>query len=86
MADRGEYSMMERDIELGVLGEFDDGWALCANTRGEQGVVPLECLDRSQFRQRVSGYMGEGTGDWRMSRRASSLYAATPQGATSARA
>ncbi|KAJ7771660.1 hypothetical protein B0H16DRAFT_1224720, partial [Mycena metata] len=28
-----------------VLAEFDDGWALCANERGEQGVVPLECLE-----------------------------------------
>ncbi|TCD68459.1 hypothetical protein EIP91_010745 [Steccherinum ochraceum] len=69
-----------------VLGEFDDGWALCANTRGEQGVVPLECLDRTQMRQSVSGYMGEGTGDWRMSRRASSLYATSPQGAAAMRA
>ncbi|KAN0133649.1 hypothetical protein V8E53_008373 [Lactarius tabidus] len=31
--------------------EFDDGWALCANTRGEHGMVPLECLEcgRGQF-------------------------------------
>ncbi|EPS98995.1 hypothetical protein FOMPIDRAFT_20270, partial [Fomitopsis schrenkii] len=27
-----------------VLAEYDDGWALCANMRGEQGAVPLECL------------------------------------------
>jgi len=26
--------------------EFDDGWALCSNVRGETGMVPLECLDR----------------------------------------
>jgi hypothetical protein len=31
-----------------VLGEFDDGWALCANSKGEQGMVPLECLDRGE--------------------------------------
>jgi len=31
-----------------VLGEFDDGWALCANNKGEQGMVPLECLDRGE--------------------------------------
>ena len=82
-----------------VLGEFDDGWAYCANGRGEQGMVPLECLDRqpgagqgplqvhhTQQMERASGgsmglgagYMGLGTGDWRMSRRASSLYAAVP--------
>jgi len=29
-----------------VLDAYDDGWALCANIRGEQGVVPLECLQR----------------------------------------
>jgi len=29
-----------------VVSEFDDGWAFCANTRGEQGMVPLECLNR----------------------------------------
>ncbi|KAJ3474796.1 hypothetical protein NLI96_g12250 [Meripilus lineatus] len=108
-----------------VVGEFDDGWALCENGRGEQGVVPLECLDRqtnpragqgpvqhqvpvqSQIQMSMSGrgtpvggynaygngvvgggvgygagqqqgqqgYLGQGTGDWRMSRRASSLYA-----------
>jgi len=29
-----------------VLSAFDDGWALCANIRNEQGVVPLECLQR----------------------------------------
>ncbi|KAJ7286484.1 hypothetical protein C8J57DRAFT_1287779 [Mycena rebaudengoi] len=28
-----------------VLAEYDDGWALCANLRGEQGMVPLECLE-----------------------------------------
>jgi hypothetical protein len=34
-----------------IRTEFDDGWALCANTRGEQGMVPLECLegDGGQF-------------------------------------
>ncbi|KAJ7772933.1 hypothetical protein DFH07DRAFT_952902 [Mycena maculata] len=30
-----------------VLSEYDDGWALCANLRGEQGMVPLECLERT---------------------------------------
>ncbi|KAJ7766654.1 hypothetical protein B0H16DRAFT_369468 [Mycena metata] len=29
-----------------LVAEYDDGWALCANARGEQGMVPLECLDR----------------------------------------
>ena len=31
-----------------VLQEFDDGWALCVNSRGLQGMVPLECLDRQE--------------------------------------
>ncbi|KAH9005011.1 hypothetical protein EDB86DRAFT_2881061 [Lactarius hatsudake] len=33
--------------KLYIRAEFDDGWALCANTRGEQGMVPLECLEGS---------------------------------------
>lgn len=28
-----------------IRAEFDDGWALCANTRGGEGMVPLECLE-----------------------------------------
>jgi len=48
-----------------VLSEFDDGWAFCANGRGEQGMVPLECLDRSDT--------SLVTSDYRNSRRVSSL-------------
>ena len=29
---------------LRVLAEYDDGWGLCVNRMGEQGMVPLECL------------------------------------------
>jgi len=29
---------------LDILSEYDDGWALCINEKGEQGVVPIECL------------------------------------------
>jgi len=29
-----------------VLAEYDDGWALCMNTSGQQGMVPMECLNR----------------------------------------
>ena len=64
-----------------VLTEYDDGWALCQNSHGDQGVVPLECLDRGQGRMSPGHYIGQGTGDWRMSRRASSLYAAQNAGA-----
>lgn len=30
-----------------ILTSYDDGWALCSNMRNEQGVVPLECLQRA---------------------------------------
>ncbi|KAI0705951.1 hypothetical protein BC835DRAFT_1537151 [Cytidiella melzeri] len=60
-----------------LLNEYDDGWVLCANDRGEQGVVPLECLEKTAVpRPSPAGYLGQGTGDWRMSRRASSLNGA----------
>ncbi|KAF7979615.1 hypothetical protein HWV62_41944 [Athelia sp. TMB] len=48
-----------------VLAEYDDGWAMCVNANGEQGMVPTECLDRGTGRI--------GSGDWRASRRVSSL-------------
>lgn len=60
-----------------VLQEYDDGWALCVNGRGVQGMVPLECLDNGDptaaaiADKYVSG--GGGNGDARNSRRASSL-------------
>lgn len=28
-----------------VLAEYDDGWCMCANRHGDQGMVPLECLE-----------------------------------------
>lgn len=61
-----------------VLNEYDDGWALCINARNEQGVVPSECLDRNNapLMKNPGQYLGQGTGDWRMSRRASSLNGA----------
>jgi hypothetical protein len=31
-----------------VLEEYDDGWALCANMRGSQGVVPQDVLQRNR--------------------------------------
>ncbi|KAI0053968.1 hypothetical protein FA95DRAFT_1479519, partial [Auriscalpium vulgare] len=30
---------------LQITSRFDDGWALCTNARGVQGMVPLECLE-----------------------------------------
>ncbi|KAJ3750386.1 hypothetical protein DFH05DRAFT_1409835 [Lentinula detonsa] len=29
---------------LDILQEYDDGWVLCSNSKGETGMVPLECL------------------------------------------
>ena len=33
---------------LNVLAEYDDGWTFCVNERGEQGMVPVECLHREK--------------------------------------
>jgi len=55
---------------LYIRMEFDDGWALCVNTRGNQGMVPLECLEGGGD----DGLAGPSrVRDWRKSRRASSL-------------
>ncbi|KAH8117114.1 hypothetical protein DFH11DRAFT_1470096, partial [Phellopilus nigrolimitatus] len=59
-----------------VVNAYDDGWALCANARGEQGVVPVECLDRSaaQAAPLSVGYGQQESGsDWRNMKRMSSL-------------
>ncbi|KAH7923549.1 hypothetical protein BV22DRAFT_575061 [Leucogyrophana mollusca] len=52
-----------------LLASYDDGWALCANARGEQGMVPQECLERAVQEQP----MYQDQTDWRNMRRASSL-------------
>jgi hypothetical protein len=54
---------------LYIRTEFDDGWALCVNSRGKEGMVPLEC---------VEGGGGQFTGrsELRTMRRASSLNSA----------
>ncbi|KAK0211816.1 hypothetical protein IW262DRAFT_1414595 [Armillaria fumosa] len=57
-----------------ILQEFDDGWALCANGREEQGMVPLECLERLTP---TSG-LPATTSDLRKSARESSLYGLNP--------
>lgn len=53
-----------------VVAEYDDGWALCFNGRGEQGMAPLACLDRgfNSTSQQVNY-------EYRESRRVSSLPA-----------
>ncbi|KAK7038233.1 hypothetical protein R3P38DRAFT_2905144 [Favolaschia claudopus] len=54
-----------------MLSEYDDGWALCKNARGEQGMVPLECLDRGSSGAGLQ--VEEGGSGNRNSRRTSSL-------------
>lgn len=54
-----------------VLAEYDDGWALSFNARGEQGMVPLQCLDRGVG----SGRGFDGDVDMDGMRRVSSLNA-----------
>ncbi|KAH9966531.1 hypothetical protein BC827DRAFT_1176651 [Russula dissimulans] len=58
---------------LYIQREFDDGWALCINTVGKQGMVPLECLEGG------GGQLARvpPVGDWGTTRRASSLTVAT---------
>ncbi|KAF7337871.1 SH3 domain-containing protein [Mycena venus] len=53
-----------------VLSEYDDGWALCKNGRGDQGMVPLECLDQASAPAQT---LQAETQDYRNSRRTSSL-------------
>ncbi|KAG6335481.1 hypothetical protein ID866_3609 [Astraeus odoratus] len=48
-----------------VLNRFDDGWALCEKSGGEQGMVPQECLEQITA--------DPGDVDWRNARRVSSL-------------
>lgn len=54
---------------LYIQTEYDDGWALCANTRGKQGMVPMECLEGEGGQLTAPSHVGS----WRTSRRASSL-------------
>ncbi|KAF8559750.1 hypothetical protein OG21DRAFT_1502977, partial [Imleria badia] len=48
-----------------IVEQYDDGWDLCANVRGERGMVPRECLEHAPIDQPDVG--------WRNVRRASSL-------------
>jgi hypothetical protein len=55
-----------------LLAEYDDGWALCKNASGDQGMVPLECLEKVAFPSAVP----YGATDVRGAQRASSLASA----------
>lgn len=68
-----------------VVKAFDDGWGLCRNVRGEEGVVPLECLDRTMGAgqgARLSvgyGQQQEANSDWKNMKRISSLSTQQPR-------
>lgn len=70
---------------VNIVNAYDDGWCLCANARGERGMVPVECLIRTGKQSGGVGSRGEmeyqDADHARMSHRASSLYlGVTPQG------
>lgn len=54
---------------LYIRTEYDDGWALCVNVQGKQGMVPMECLEGDGGQLTAPSLVG----NWRTSRRASSL-------------
>jgi hypothetical protein len=58
---------------VALVAEYDDGWALCKNARGDQGMVPLECLDRGAAPAPQQMLQAEPENDYRNSRRTSSL-------------
>jgi len=33
---------------LRLLTKYDDGWAMCMKSSGEEGMVPVECLEKSR--------------------------------------
>jgi len=68
-----ELSITTSEV-IRILNEYDDGWALCMNTRGDQGMVPLECLEKTTTQQEPS----QGGADWRNAQRASSLLSNGP--------
>jgi hypothetical protein len=66
---------------LHVLAGYEDGWSLCMNYRGKQGMVPNECLDKSF--SSMEELLPPPDGDYRISRssaRISSLAQAVRPG------
>jgi len=43
-----------------VIEEYDDGWDLCANVRGERGMVPRECLEHAPIDQSAISWRNVG--------------------------
>jgi hypothetical protein len=54
---------------LHVLVEYSDGWALCKNSHGLEGMVPQECLGRGD----ATKTLGVEKRDFRHSQRTSSM-------------
>jgi hypothetical protein len=63
-----ELAILNGEV-LDVLQEYDDGWALCTNSKGEMGMVPLECLSSGS----ETSLYDFGERSRRSSRRVSSL-------------
>ncbi|KAF6763727.1 hypothetical protein DFP72DRAFT_481920 [Ephemerocybe angulata] len=59
-----------------VLAEYDDGWALCLKPNGQQGMVPMECLD-GRFSTTLDDMLDFSRGVGGNRRRVSSLQPAT---------
>jgi hypothetical protein len=59
---------------LHVLVEYSDGWALCKNRHGLEGMVPQECLGRGGAAQTL----GVGGRGFRRSQRTSSMLPQVP--------
>lgn len=43
-----------------IVEQYDDGWDLCANARGERGMVPQECLEHAPINQPDAGWRAAG--------------------------
>jgi hypothetical protein len=65
-----ELSISNGEI-VRIVNEFDDGWSLCVNSRGEQGMVPLECLQKGTSGALITD--SPSVTEWRNAQRASSL-------------
>jgi len=55
-----------------VVAEFDDGWVMCVNHCGEQGLVPLQCLDLGE-QPDADSEPGHGSHDKKANRMSSLL-------------
>jgi len=63
---------------LRVLAGYEDGWSLCMDCRGKQGMVPNECLDKSFSSMGL--IPNDGFGVFRNSTRVTSLAQAVRHG------